>query len=127
MRRALVPAGLALLLATGCGAADRLTGDLPAGSTDRVEVVVKPQGPQGKTVRSSLKCTAFTAKCKKLRAADFSDGGSKVCAQIYGGPAVATVTGRADSRAIQAEFSLTNSCEIDRWRRFAWLLGPPPG
>lgn len=48
------------------------------------------------------------------------------CTEIYGGSAVATVTGTWGDRAIDAEFSLVNGCEIDRWGDATALLGSPP-
>jgi hypothetical protein len=49
-----------------------------------------------------------------------------VCAQIYGGPARASVIGQLRGSRVSASFDLTNACEIARWRRNAALLGPPP-
>ena len=43
--------------------------------------------------------------------------GDQACTEIYGGPQVATVKGTFDGRAIDASFSRTNGCEIDRWER----------
>jgi hypothetical protein len=38
-----------------------------------------------------------------------------VCTMIYGGPAVATVTGTAYGKPIDAEFSRENGCQAERW------------
>jgi hypothetical protein len=47
------------------------------------------------------------------------------CAQVYGGPGTAQVTGELRRVRISAEFALTDACEIARWRRNAALLGAP--
>src|ERR671918_787881 len=47
------------------------------------------------------------------------------CAEVYGGPGTARVTGELRSVRVSAEFDLTNACEIARWRRNAALLGAP--
>ena len=44
------------------------------------------------------------------------------CTQIYGGPAVARVTGRFRGNRIWAEFRRRDGCEIDRWDRLRPLL-----
>ncbi|MEY9214503.1 hypothetical protein NI17_019465 [Thermobifida halotolerans] len=46
------------------------------------------------------------------------------CTMIYGGPETATVTGRIGDTEVNAEFSRTNGCEIDRWERLSPLLNP---
>ena len=53
--------------------------------------------------------------------------GDVACTQIFGGPAVATVSGTLRGEPVRATFELTNGCEIARWRDNAALLGPPPG
>ena len=127
MRR-LAPALAVVALATaGCGAAERQSESTSASASDRVEVVVAPQGPKGAEQRKTLNCSSVTPDCKRLREADFEDEGGGVCAQVYGGPAVATVKGKAGGKAVDATFGLQNSCAIDRWRDFSWLLGDPPG
>jgi hypothetical protein len=45
------------------------------------------------------------------------------CTEIYGGPAVALVTGRHRGRRIHARFSRTDGCQISRWQRHAFLFG----
>jgi hypothetical protein len=48
------------------------------------------------------------------------------CAQVYGGPAVATVDGTVGGESASARFRLTDACEIRRWPRNRALLGPSP-
>jgi hypothetical protein len=46
-----------------------------------------------------------------------------LCTQQYGGPQVALVTGLLYGRRVHSRFSLTDGCEIARWRAMAPLLG----
>ena len=50
-----------------------------------------------------------------------------LCTQQYGGPQVALVTGTFHGRPVHSRFSLTDGCEIARWRSMAPLLGGTPG
>ncbi|MFD0078352.1 SSI family serine proteinase inhibitor [Streptomyces sp. NPDC127166] len=46
----------------------------------------------------------------------------QMCTQVYGGPAVAHVTGTWQGRQVDARFSRANGCEIDRWENLEPLL-----
>jgi subtilisin inhibitor-like len=48
--------------------------------------------------------------------------GDVACTQIFGGPQEAHVAGVVRGHAIDARFSRSNGCEIDRWDRLAALL-----
>ena len=50
-----------------------------------------------------------------------------MCTQQYGGPQVAVVTGTFHGRPVHSRFSLTDGCEIARWRSLAPLLGGTAG
>lgn len=50
-----------------------------------------------------------------------------MCTQQYGGPQVAVVTGTFHGRPVHRRFSLTDGCEIARWRSLAPLLGGTAG
>lgn len=45
-----------------------------------------------------------------------------VCTMIYGGDAVATITGTWNGAAVDASFNLRNGCEIARWKALVPLL-----
>lgn len=45
-----------------------------------------------------------------------------MCTEVYGGPQRATVTGTFRGEPVNAEFSRTDGCEIDRWDKHAALL-----
>jgi hypothetical protein len=44
------------------------------------------------------------------------------CAEIYGGPQVAIITGYVQGRRVWARLSRTDGCEIKRWGRVQGLL-----
>ena len=54
-------------------------------------------------------------------------GPPKLCTQQYGGPQVAVVTGTFNGRSVNSRFSLTDGCEIARWRALSPLLGGVAG
>ena len=49
----------------------------------------------------------------------------KVCAQIYGGPETATITGIWQGKKIISRFARNDGCQISRWKLMQGLL--PPG
>lgn len=49
----------------------------------------------------------------------------RACAEIYGGPQRAAVTGTVDGEEVAATFRRRNGCEIEDWDRLLGLL--PPG
>ena len=48
----------------------------------------------------------------------------RACAQIYGGPETAVVTGTIDGDAVKRRFTRTNGCELADYKRAAGLLQP---
>ena len=48
------------------------------------------------------------------------------CTEIYGGPQEALVTGTLRGVKVWARFRRRDGCEIARWNRVAFLLGPLP-
>lgn len=53
--------------------------------------------------------------------------GNVACTEVYGGDATGSIEGTIAGEPVDAEFSLRNGCEIDRWDRASALLGDPPG
>ena len=51
----------------------------------------------------------------------------QVCTQLYGGPQRATVTGTWRGAPVLSRLSLTNGCEISRWKALVGLLPPAGG
>ena len=101
----------------------------------RLEVVVRPAEGEAPVRQVQVACEvsgadASIATCRRLRGLSRADLApvpeSMACAEIYGGPAVATVRGTLGGEPVDARFNLTDACEIARWRRNRALLGPVP-
>ena len=122
----------ALLVSCG-GSGDPLApgaGDLVA----NLRVSVKPEGSGGPERVRRVECAvlgedAIDPRCRVLGELTPRDldpvPRRRVCAQVYGGPGTARVTGELRGVRVSAEFDLTDACEVDRWRRNAALLGAP--
>jgi hypothetical protein len=121
-----------LLLSCG-GAEDPLAPNAGALAAD-LRVTVRPQGPPGPERVRRVECAvlgedAIDPRCRLLGGLTPGDlrpvPRGTACAEIYGGPGTARVTGALRGARVSAEFDLTNACEIARWRRNAALLGSP--
>jgi hypothetical protein len=93
---------------------------------------VEPEGPTGPERVRHVECAvlgedAIDPRCRVLGGLEPRDLAPvpprTACAEIYGGPGTARVTGELRGVRVSAEFDLTNACEIARWRRNAALLG----
>jgi hypothetical protein len=124
---------LALAVA-GCGDGDDAS-TAESGAVTRLEVVVRPAEGADPVRRVQIECEVLGADasgtgCRRLGGLTRADLApvpqDMVCAQIYGGPAVATVKGTLDGESIDARFDLGDACEIKRWRRNRDLLGAVP-
>jgi hypothetical protein len=126
MRLALALAAVALAVtpAQAAGGETSLRATLwPKGMAAAGKVVrtLRCDPPGGSAPRPVAACRAVAAAG---RAAFRPIPPDAACTQIYGGPAVALVTGRLDGRRVWARFDRENGCEIDRWQRLVLLLGP---
>jgi hypothetical protein len=135
MRLLVAAAALGAVAAAGCGGDQDATGRAgPAAAS--LEVVVLPEGRGTPPRRSTIKCarlgpgSAGSPECDRLgglTAADLAPTpATTACAELFGGPAVASVRGTIEGRRVSARFSLRDACEIKRWRRNRALLGEPP-
>jgi hypothetical protein len=105
---------------------------LLATAVTALTITVWPSGIGGPSERWTLRCgptggtlPARVAACRKLNSlsAPFQPIRQGVsCTQIYGGPAVARVTGRFRGNRVWAEFRRRDGCEIARWERLGPLL-----
>ena len=125
MRRAVLALVVVALALAGCGSEQAQ--QRPAADT-RITVVVHPQGPDGPQRAFTIDCPR-DERCARIERTDFWTPPRRdvACTQIYGGKATGLITGRVRGRELLLEFDLHDGCAIERWRRFAWLLGPPPG
>jgi hypothetical protein len=124
---------LAALLASCGGSEDALTPE-EAGLMANLRVTITPEGPSGPARVRRVECAilgedAIDPRCRALGGLVPQDLDAvprrTACAQIYGGPGTARVTGELRGERVSAEFDLTDACEIARWRRNAALLGAP--
>jgi hypothetical protein len=108
-------------------------GSASLGSTADLRITYWPRGQgTGAVFRWTLRCgpTAGTLPrpvqaCRRLAGlrAPFAPLPKGVaCAQIYGGPQVAVVSGTFRGRRVWARFSRTDSCRIERWERVRFLF-----
>ncbi|WP_395405375.1 serine protease inhibitor [Arthrobacter sp. UC242_113] len=115
--------------------------DLPRGADLELTVALthSPGGPEhvfvlvsrsGELVESTLPdpAAAIAAVGRFGERIFFPEPGPPMlCTQQYGGPQVAVVTGTFNGRTVNSQFSMTDGCEIARWRALSPLLGGVPG
>ena len=53
------------------------------------------------------------------------ESGDQVCAEIYGGPQHATISGSIAADSVDVSVDRTDACCIQDWQSLEWLLGPP--
>ena len=139
MRRPLL-LGVGVLLAVGgCGESGDPTE--PGSATEepartQLQVIVRTPDLGGGGLRFDLVCDPpggdhpnAGAACEAL--AEHPEALEPVppdtaCAEIYGGPEEAEVSGTVTGRGVEATFERTNACEIDRWDRLAPLFDVKP-
>jgi hypothetical protein len=123
----------ALLVSCG-GSGDALTSKAGNRLVADLRVTVKPEASGGPERFRRVECAvlgeeAIDPRCRVLGGLEPHDldpvSRRTACAQVYGGPATARVTGELRGVRVSAEFDLTDACEIARWRRNAALLGAP--
>ncbi len=129
-------ATMSLAFATGCGTGTASRpGTDGAGTTD-LRILVSRQPGAGRHTYT-LRCgppggthPRPAAACRLLRRLPHPFAplpANAMCAEIYGGPQTATVTGTWRGEPVHAQFRRTNGCEIARWDRHAALLVEPGG
>lgn len=109
-----------MLALAGCGESAEREATSVAGPG--LTVTVRPEGPDGPEETKRVACPGQPGCDVPLEPTP----PTTACTEIYGGPATAKVTGVLEGRPVDAEFSLNNGCEIDRWRKASALLGEPP-
>ncbi|WP_053226057.1 hypothetical protein [Solirubrobacter soli] len=129
MRRAALALVLAAALA-GCGSDEPSQAGGPTGELANLTVTVDRDGGKGGQEPQvlELKCAKPTdsqacGAAAGISAADIRPtDGNVACTQIYGGPEEATIKGTIRGEEINATFSRTDGCEIERWDRVKALL-----
>ena len=92
-------------------------------------VRVQPKGPDGPSKRTRIECERLgegSETCRslaRLTAEQLAPVPADVaCAERYGGPAQARVTGVVRGERVDARFNRTDACETRRWNDNAALL-----
>jgi hypothetical protein len=127
MRR-LVPALLAVAL-LGCGSDEpspASSGDAPLAD---LTITVDADGKGGaapQTMKLTCKAPTDSDACGAaagVSAADLAPTAEgKACTQIYGGPETATIKGTIRGDDVDAAFSRSDGCELERWANVEPLL-----
>lgn len=112
-----------------------VAGPAPGAPGSRIELRITywPRGQgAGHAVRWTLRCTPpggtlprRAEACRRLPQLrrPFAPLPKNVaCAQVYGGPEVAIVSGAFRAKRVWARFSRTDSCRIGRWNRLRFLF-----
>jgi hypothetical protein len=123
-----------LVLACIAGCSSYGDGNSPP-STD-LAITVWPAGKAGASRGWTLQCDPNGGTlpnrdraCEQLGATDSPFARpprDALCTEIYGGPAVAEITGIRQGRRIDAQFTRVDGCEIARWDRHAFLFPVKP-
>jgi Subtilisin inhibitor-like len=103
-----------------------------AASQTALRITVWPRGTQESSKTWTLRCAPVggtlpqpARACRTLYSlsAPFRPiPKNAVCTEIYGGPAVALVSGTFRGRQVWTRFKRTDGCQIARWARLAVLL-----
>jgi hypothetical protein len=51
--------------------------------------------------------------------------GGQVCAEVYGGPQHASISGSVGGQSVDLSIDRSDACGIQSWQSLEWLLGPP--
>ena len=120
-----------VLAAVAAGLLAFAAGGAAEGATD-LRIEVWSEGRGGRPTRTfTLRCDPpggnlrdAAAACRRLAALrnPFAPlPKDVVCTQLYGGPQEALITGRYRGQRVRTELSLRDGCQIERWRRLAFL------
>lgn len=134
-----VAAAAAVALVAGCSTPSPQTvpdSSPPAASPTGTDLSIVVSDGSGPTTDVTLTCDPAsgthpdpTAACAFL-AAGAEQGADpfapvpadRACAEVYGGPDTATVSGVWQGRPVDAEFSRTDACQTARWEQAKILL-----
>jgi hypothetical protein len=125
LRAAILTACLVTLAGCGEGDEDAGGGGGNAPPATELAVTVWPEGRNGPKRERRVECPGAPpcAELSMRRLAPVPH--ATPCTAIYGGPAVARVTGTLDGARVDARFGLEDGCQIARWERNRALLGAP--
>lgn len=109
MKKFLILATLSTILISGCGQAkpdNQLTLVFDNGSGQKITKTVQCPGDISCDFLYQVPASAWRPVKKDA-----------ICTRIWGGPETVRVKGSINGEAINADFSLSGGCEIDRWKK----------
>ena len=125
--RSLVPALIAVaLFGSACGTDD--PSPASSGSSKLADLTITVDHGSGAAKTLELTCDAPTdsdvcGAAAGVSAADLAPTpGNTACTQLFGGPETATIKGTIRGDAVNASFSRSDGCEIERWAKVEPLL-----
>ena len=123
----------ALTLLAACGGGGEPT---PAQAKTDLDVSVWPSGRSGNQYEATLTCSPAGGSlpdperaCDRLASLErpfLRPGGQIACTEIYGGPAVAEISGTFNGTEVDASFARSDGCEIALWDRHQFLFPVQP-
>jgi hypothetical protein len=121
------------LFLAACGSDDEQDGGgqtTPGPEGASLTVTLRPEGKDGPTRVRRIECARLgegSVLCRRLegltRARLAPVPAATACAELYGGPATARVSGELRGEQVDAHFDRVNGCEINRWDENRALLG----
>ena len=111
--------GAGLTVVVDGGEFDRLTYTVTCGAAGAATVVPEVPGVDPASACERLRDPAVVELLVSGPPQD------RLCTEVYGGPQVATITGRLAGEAVQAEVSRVDGCQIDTWDRLLAGFLPP--
>jgi hypothetical protein len=124
-------AAACLVALAGCGEDGDAGGGGPAPAPRAADLTVTflPEGPGGPVEERRVVCERLGAgerACRGLSRPRLAPVPRlTACTAMYGGPAVARVTGTLRGEPVDYRFSREDGCQIARWDRNRALLGRP--
>jgi hypothetical protein len=127
--RFLLSALLVLVVAAGCGSDEPSPSS--SGNSDLADLTITVDSDgdgAGKAKSMTLTCKAPTDSQACGAAAGISEADlaptdpGTACTQIFGGPETATLKGTIRGNEVDAKFSRSDGCEIERWANVEPLL-----
>src|SRR4051812_48163282 len=128
MRRSAPALLAAAALFAACGSDEPSSPDSTAGLAN-LTVTLDNDGAKGapaKQLKLSCEKPTDSQACKTVATITTRDlaptPANMACTQIFGGPETATITGTLRGSSVNARFSRSDGCELQRWKRVQPLL-----
>jgi hypothetical protein len=130
MRALALAATLTLTLAIGACGSDDEPAQTSQGDLASLTITVDQDGENTGAPAQELKLTCESASdsdgCKAADAMTVEDLAptptGQACTQIFGGPETATIKGTLHGEPVDATFSRSDGCEVERWKAAEPLL-----